>query len=155
MVKALVLKHPCLTEKGSLTGHAGWKASLANKLAMYWTQLRRLGCTEVMVNSLKNKPEGNASPAAAIKKPCGSEVNYCPPHPIGESETGLEKLRVELLSDVTRTNRDVIKMKMEKTFSYRRQEVISKEPMVDDFKARWPAFFNLSEVCITLACLKF
>ncbi|KAG7481675.1 hypothetical protein JOB18_001839 [Solea senegalensis] len=146
VAKALVSKHPCLNEKGSHTGHAGWKASLANKLAMYRTQLRKLGCTEVTVNSLKNKPEGKASPAAAIKKPRRSEVNYCPPHPIGESDTSLERLRVELLADVTRTNREVIKMKMEKTFSYRRREVISKEPMVNDFKARWPAFFHLSEI---------
>ncbi|XP_041840614.1 uncharacterized protein LOC121639451 isoform X2 [Melanotaenia boesemani] len=35
---------------------------------------------------------------------------------------------------------------MEKTFSYRRREVVSEEPMVQDFKARWPAFFHMSEI---------
>ncbi|KAJ8353478.1 hypothetical protein SKAU_G00210450 [Synaphobranchus kaupii] len=98
------------------------------------------------VNSLKNKPEGKSTPAAAIMKPRRSEVNYCPPYPIGESETSLEKLREELLSDVKRkNNREVVKMKMEKTFAYRRQEVVSKSPLVDIFRARWPAFFDESE----------
>lgn len=87
VAKALNQKHPCLIEKGSLTGHAGWKASLANKLAMYRTHLRKLGCTEVNINSLKNKPEGKANPAASIKKPQRSQVNHCPPHPIGESDS--------------------------------------------------------------------
>lgn len=39
--KALISKHPCLTEKGSLTGYAGWKDSLKNKLAIYRTHLRK------------------------------------------------------------------------------------------------------------------
>lgn len=120
MVKALVSKHSCLSEQGSLTGYVGWKASLANKLAMDCTQLRKLGCTEETINSLKNNPQGKASPAAAIKKPWRSEGNYYPPHPIGESDTSLERPRVELLGDVTRTNRQVIRRKMEKTFSSRR-----------------------------------
>uniref|UniRef100_A0A3B3HUQ4 Uncharacterized protein n=1 Tax=Oryzias latipes TaxID=8090 RepID=A0A3B3HUQ4_ORYLA len=146
VAKALVSQHPCLSERGSFTGHGGWKASLVNKLAMYRTQLRKLGCTEVTINSLKMKPEGKTSPAASIKKPRRSEVNYCPPHPIGESDTSLERLRVELLDDVTRTSREIIKRKMEKTFSYRRREVISEEPMVQDFKTRWPALFHMSEI---------
>ena len=116
VAKALVSKHPCLTEGGSLTGCAGWKASLGNKLAIDRTRLRKLGGTEVMVNSLKHKPEGKSSPAAAIKKPRRSEVNY---FPIGESETSLEKLSEELLSDVKRrNNRELVKMKMDKTFAY-------------------------------------
>ena len=71
VAKALVSKHPRLI-------CAGWKASLGNKLAIDRTQLRTLGCTEVIVNSLKHKPEGKSSPGAAIKKPLWSEVN-CPP----------------------------------------------------------------------------
>ena len=147
VAKALVSKHPCLTEKGSVTGCAGWKASLGNKLAIYRTQLRKLGCTEVMINSLKHKPEGKSSPAAAIKKPRRSEVNYCPPFPVGESETSLEKLREELLSDVKRrNNRELVKVKMDRTFAYRRQEVVSNEPMVETIRTRLPAFFDVCEV---------
>ncbi|XP_034453560.1 uncharacterized protein LOC117769075 [Hippoglossus hippoglossus] len=116
--EALISKHPCLTERGSLTGYAGWKASLKNKLAIYRTHLRKLWCPEVMVNSLKQKPEGKSSAAFGIKKPKQSEVNYCPPYPIGESDVSLESLRVELLSDVKkRNNREVVRMKMEKTFA--------------------------------------
>ena len=32
--KAFISKHPCLTEKGSVTGYKCWKASLKNKLAV-------------------------------------------------------------------------------------------------------------------------
>lgn len=85
--EALISKHPCLTEKGSLTGYA---ASLKNKLAIYRTHLRKLGCPEVMVNSLKHKPECKSSAASDIKKPRRSEVNYCPPYPTGESDESLE-----------------------------------------------------------------
>ncbi|XP_058634458.1 uncharacterized protein LOC131542122 isoform X4 [Onychostoma macrolepis] len=142
--EALISKHPCLTEKGSLTGYAGWKASLKNKLAIYRTHLRKLGCPEVLVNSVKHKPADKANAAAAIKKPRRSEVNYCPPHPTGESDESLENLRVALLSEVKKNNnREVIRMKMEKTFSHRRYEVVRDTPMIQDFKARWPALFDV------------
>nr|XP_023655925.1 uncharacterized protein LOC111837808 [Paramormyrops kingsleyae] len=143
--EALISKHPCLKEKGSLTGYAGWKASLKNKLAIYRTHLRKLGCPEVLVNSLKHKPADKANAAVAIKKPRRSEVNYCPPHPIGESDESLENLRVALLSEVKKNNnREVIRMKMEKTFSHRRYEVVRHTPMIQDFKARWPALFDIN-----------
>lgn len=146
--EALILKHPCLKEKGSFTGYAGWKASLKNKMAIYRTQLRKLGCPEVMVNSLKHKPEGKSSAASAIKRPRRSEVNYCPPFPTGESEESLESVRVALLLDVKRrNNREVVRMKMEKTFAYRRHEVVRDTPMIEDFQARWPGLFEVSEVC--------
>ncbi|XP_028292864.1 uncharacterized protein LOC114455680 [Gouania willdenowi] len=37
-------------------------------------------------------------------------------------------------------------MKMEKTFAYRRLEVIRDAPMVQDLHARWPALFDVSEI---------
>ena len=154
--EALISKHPCLTEKGSLTGYAGWKASLKNKLAIYRTHLRKLGCPEVVVNSLKHKPEGKSSAAFGIKKPRRSEVNYCPPYPTGESDASLEGVRVELLSDVKkRNNREMVKMKMEKTFAYRRYEVVRDTPMIQDFQARWPALFETSEVCGYKICCEY
>lgn len=146
--EALISKHPCLTEKGSFTGYAGWKASLKNKLAIYRTQLRKLGCPEVTINSLKHKPGGKPSAALGIKKPRRSEVNYCPSHPAGETDESLERVRVELLSDVKKkNNREVVRMKMENTFSLRRQEVLRDAPMVRDFLPRWPALFEVNEVC--------
>ncbi|XP_062257564.1 uncharacterized protein LOC133966602 [Platichthys flesus] len=145
--EALISKHPCLTERGSLTGYAGWKASLKNKLAIYRTQLRKLVFREVMVNSLKETPEGKPSAAFGIKKPKRSEVNYCPPYPIGETDVSLESLRVELLSDAKkRNNREVVRMKMEKTFAYRRYEVVRDTPMAQDFQTRWPALFDVNEI---------
>lgn len=147
--EALISKHPCLTEKGSLSGYAGWKCSLKNKLAIYRTHLRKLGCHEVTINSLKHKPEGKSSPAFGIKKPRRSEVNYCPPYPTGESEKSLESVRMELVSDVKkRNNREAVRMKMEKTFAYRRQEVVCDTPMIKDFQARWPALFEVGKVCV-------
>ncbi|XP_008278365.1 uncharacterized protein LOC103356092 [Stegastes partitus] len=145
--EALISKHPCLSEKGSLSGYAGWKASLKNKLAIYRTHLRKLGCPEVMVNALKDKPEGKSSAAFGIKRPRRAEVNYCPPYPTGESDMSLEKVRLELLSDMQkRNNREVVKMKMEKTFAYRRHEVVRDAPMIHDFQARWPALFEVNEI---------
>ena len=45
-------------------------------------------------------------------------------------------------------------MKMEKTFSYRRQEILKGEPLIADFKSRWPALFTAREV-IVLCVLTF
>ncbi len=55
VAQSLIKKHPCLTEKGSSTGYGGWKMSLKYKLSNYRTQLRKLGCPEVTVNSLRKQ----------------------------------------------------------------------------------------------------
>lgn len=41
----------------------------------------------------------------------------------------------------------MINEKMAKTFSLRRNDVILNKPAVIDFKARWPALFEFSQVC--------
>ncbi|CAL9704527.1 unnamed protein product [Knipowitschia caucasica] len=144
--EALMSKHPCLSERGSISGYEGWKTSLKNKLAHYRTELRRLGCPEVVVNAMANKPKGS-SPALGIKKPKRSEVNYCPPFPIGETENSLEKIRVELQADIKKRNgKDIVRSKMDKTFSYRRYEVVRDAPLVQDFKERWPGLFDVYEI---------
>ncbi|XP_030586383.1 uncharacterized protein LOC115781106 isoform X2 [Archocentrus centrarchus] len=142
--EALILKHPCLSERGSVSGYAGWKHRLKNKLSIYRTQLRKLGCHEVTVNALSHKPQGKG-PAFAIKKPRRSEVNYCPPYPTGETEETLETLRVELKMEVKKRNgKETVHRKMDKTFSYRRLEVVRETPMVQDFQERWPALFKIN-----------
>lgn len=78
VAQSLIKRHPCLTEKGSGTGYGGWKMSLKYKLSNYRTQLRKLGCPEVTVNSLKSKPDGKRSAAFGIKKAKRAEVNFCP-----------------------------------------------------------------------------
>ncbi|CAB1455963.1 unnamed protein product [Pleuronectes platessa] len=59
----------------------------------------------------------------------------------------LEKERLELLRQVViRNNERVIADKMALTFAYRRQEIINKEPSLNDFKNRWPALFQRREI---------
>lgn len=147
VAQSLIKKHPCLTEKGSETGYGGWKISLKYKLSNYRTQLRKLGCPEVTVNSLKNKPVGKRSAAFGIKKAKRAEVNFCPTYPSAETDESLEAMRKALLLDVKkRNNQNAVKLKMEKTFASRRHEIVRDAPMVDDLMARWPALFEVSEV---------
>ncbi|KAL3989163.1 hypothetical protein ACER0C_013481 [Sarotherodon galilaeus] len=135
VAEALVKQHPCLREQGSFNGCYGWKISLKYKMANVRTKLRGLGCAEVLVNSLKNKAQDK------------TEVNYCPQYPKGETTDSLEKERIALLSEVQKRNNDnIVTMKMQKTFSYRRQEVIQGQPFIADFKSRWPALFTEKEI---------
>ncbi|MEQ2180005.1 hypothetical protein GOODEAATRI_031084 [Goodea atripinnis] len=145
--EALVSSHPCLREPGSATGYVGWKVSLKYKLANYRRKLKRLGCPEVELNSLTNKPADKSSPAYGVKKPRKAEVNYCPSYPSGESAETLEKIREALISEAKkRNNEDTVAAMMAKTFSHRRQEVIRDAPMIAIFKTRWPALFSVREV---------
>ncbi|TKS64894.1 hypothetical protein D9C73_027686 [Collichthys lucidus] len=145
VAEALVNKHPCLKEQGSFNGCYGWKISLKYKMANFRTKLRGLGCHEVTINSLKHKAQDKA--ALNVKKPRRAEVNYCPQHPKGETTDTLENERIALLSEIKKRNNDyVVALKMEKTFSYRRQEVLQGQPLVADFKSRWPALFTQKEI---------
>lgn len=147
VAEALVKKHPCLREQGSFNGCYGWKISLKYKMANVRTKLRGLGCAEVTINSLKNKSQDKSLAALNVKKPRRAEVNYCPQHPEGETTDSLEKERVALLSEIKKRNNDhIVTVKMEKTFSYRRQEVIQGQPFIADCKSRWPALFTQKEV---------
>ncbi|XP_051778517.1 uncharacterized protein LOC127526633 [Erpetoichthys calabaricus] len=147
VAEAFVKKHPCLREQGSFNGCYGWKISLKYKMANLRTKLRGLGCAEVMVNSLKNKAQDKSQAALNVKKPRRAEVNYCLQYPKGETTDSLEKERIALLSEIQKRNNDhIVTMKMEKTFSYRRQEVIQGQPLIADFKSRWPTLFTQKEV---------
>lgn len=146
VAQSLIQKHPCLTEKGSCTGFGGWKTSLKYKLSNYRTHLRKLGCPEVTVTSLKNKPAGNRSAAFGVKKAKRAEVNFCPAYPSTETVESLEAMQKALLWDVKKKNNREVKLKMEKTFTHRRHEVVRDAPMLGDFMERWPALFEVSEV---------
>ncbi|KAK7883126.1 hypothetical protein WMY93_029300 [Mugilogobius chulae] len=94
-----------------------------------------------LLNGLPQSVEELRDEAKAIRG------ELLPPHPTGESEESLEKLRVELLTDIKkRNNKEAVRMKMEKTFSYRRLEVVRETPMVQDFQKRWPALFDVFEI---------
>lgn len=121
--------------------------SLKYKLSNYRTHLRKLGCPEVTVNSLKNKPAGRCSSAFGVKKAKRAEENFCPPYPTEETQESLEAMRNALLLETKkRNNRDLVKRQMKKTFAYRRHEVVRDAPMVEAFMSRWPGLFDIREV---------
>lgn len=68
VAEAVIIKHPCLKEKGSVTGYYGWKISLKDKMGNYWSELRGLGWPEMSINSLKNRTPGNSSSPSQVKK---------------------------------------------------------------------------------------
>ncbi|MEQ2186914.1 hypothetical protein GOODEAATRI_033740 [Goodea atripinnis] len=147
VAKALIMRHPCLEERGSNTGYGGWKTSLKYKLSNYRTHLRKMGCPEVCINALKCKPDGKRSPAFNVKKPKRGEVAYCPSFPLGENHQSLEKMRVELLLDFKRqNNRQTVRDKMAKSFALRRQEILCDAPIISDLQERWPALFEAKEI---------
>ncbi|XP_056441024.1 uncharacterized protein LOC130378164 isoform X2 [Gadus chalcogrammus] len=107
----------------------------------------RAGHPKVAINSLKNKRSGQQSPAANIKKPRKGDVHFCPNIPSGETIHSLEMERVALLMEVKKKKRDeaLIKEKMQRTFSLRRQEVL-QEPKIPEFFNKWPALFDVIEI---------
>uniref|UniRef100_A0A9J8A6J0 Uncharacterized protein n=1 Tax=Cyprinus carpio carpio TaxID=630221 RepID=A0A9J8A6J0_CYPCA len=147
VAEALVQKYPCLKEPGSYNGCYGWRQRLKYKMGNYRAKLRGLGCPELDVNSLKKKRAHEKAPAKNIKKPRKAEVNFLPPHPQGETEESLENERVELLNEVKRgVNYQIISEKMAKTFSIRRQEIVSQATPINDLKYRWPALFDAAQI---------
>lgn len=154
VAETLVKTHPCLKEPGSFNGCYGWIQRLKFKMKNFRYKLRGLGCPEIEVNSLKRKQAHDRTPAKNVKKPRKAEVNYLPPHPKGETTDSLERERVDLLHEVTkRGNCQVVAEKMAKTFSLRRQEVICEAPAIKDFKERWPALFDATQVKTVLLFL--
>ncbi|XP_059930126.1 uncharacterized protein LOC132473862 [Gadus macrocephalus] len=163
VAKALIQSHPCLLEKVTRTGYCGWKHYLKIKMMNFRTKLSRAGHPEVAINSLKNKQSGQQSPAANIKKPRKGDVHFCPNIPSGETKHSLEMERVALLMEVKKKKRDeaLIKEKMQRTFSLRRQEVL-QEPKIPEFFNKWPAlvieinleFMRLTTVPLTSTFLR-
>ncbi|KAL0148179.1 hypothetical protein M9458_056500, partial [Cirrhinus mrigala] len=49
--EALINAHPCLKEKGTHTGHEGWKHYLKIKMANFRSKLSKIGHPEITVNS--------------------------------------------------------------------------------------------------------
>ncbi|KAM9468193.1 uncharacterized protein Hap1MRO34_014856 isoform 2-T3 [Clarias gariepinus] len=146
VAEALIQTHPCLHEKGTPTGYSGWKHYIKIKMMNFRTKLGRAGHPEVTVNSLKHKQKGQGKPAANIKKPRKAEVNFCPNHPRGETPNSLEAERAAILTEVKKQNNEtVIKEKMHRTFSYRRQEIL-QEPMITEVRNRCPALFQVGEI---------
>ncbi|XP_055003873.1 uncharacterized protein LOC129407275 isoform X2 [Boleophthalmus pectinirostris] len=135
-----------LRELGSETGYSTWKITLKQKMGNYRSSLRNMGCSELKINSLKRRGDENVHPNQ-VKKARRAEVNFCPDYPPGENKESQEEDRVALLSEIQKRNNDeLIKTKMEKTFPYRRQEIVQDMPFIADFKSRWPALFSHREI---------
>lgn len=154
VAEALVEKFPCLKEPGSFAGMYGWQQRLKYKMHNYRAKLktRKYAYPEIEVNTLKRKQLTDAAPAKNVKRPKKAEVNYLPPHPVGENKDTLEKERLELVEEIKKKNNtNIIGEKMSKTFSIRRVEVVTLSPAVSVFKQRWPGLF--SEAQVRMFCL--
>lgn len=148
--EALITAHPCLKEPGSVSGWYGWKMSLKFKMGNYRTKLARSGCLEVSVNAgkrSKNNPDKD-HPHSNIKRARRAEVNFLPNFPRGQNQASLEEIRVEILHDVEKSekNLSLIEGHMQTTFALRRQEIVQENPMVKDFLVRWLALRIESQV---------
>ncbi|XP_062865607.1 uncharacterized protein LOC134328441 [Trichomycterus rosablanca] len=145
--EALVSKHPCLRERGSITGYDGWKNSLRFKMGNYRTKLSRVGVKDVAVNAGKrsrSNPEALAS-RSNIKRPRRGEVNFLPNYPSGENKDTLETMRLEMVEEFKKTiaERDMILIHkhMQRTFALRHEEIVNSAPPITELKDRWPALF--------------
>lgn len=146
VAEALIIKHPCLKEQGSVTGYYGWKINLKYKMGNYRTKLRGLGCPEISMNSLKNRKPGNSFSPNQVKVRTALV-------------TQLEKTKRVVrrsewncyLRSRKRNNHQVIKEKMEETFAHRQYEVVQDMPFITEFKSRWPALFKEHEASLEFA----
>lgn len=143
--QALVKKHPCLRERGSLSGCEGWNNSLMYKFGNYRSKLRVSGSQEVLINSLKHKHGGQRHPRQ-VKKPKKSEVNYLPALPPGETVFTLEALRERLVELHQRgASEQVINDLMSRTYGYRRQEVVTGSNKAE-LMERWPVLLTPAQI---------
>ncbi|KAF4100608.1 uncharacterized protein LOC131525469 [Onychostoma macrolepis] len=149
---ALVSQHPCLREPGSQCGWYGWKTSLKFKMGNYRLKLSRSGCEEVAVNSGKRSQSNQESecPHSNIKKARRAEVNYLPNFPKGENAESLEKQRLQIIEEVSKTERNhgLIERLMQSTFALRRKQIVVDNPSqpVKSFLEKWPALRLESQI---------
>ncbi|KAI4829899.1 hypothetical protein KUCAC02_001559 [Chaenocephalus aceratus] len=144
----LVRKYPCLKEPGSGTGHQGWTTSIKYKLGNYRSKLRQAGCNEVSVNRKRGMDE-DADGGFTLTKAKRGEVNHVPDHPDNYNDDSLEEHRGILVTEMKKRSKDVdlIRIKMDLTFSLRRKEVVEVQAMVTEIQERWPALFLQEQIC--------
>uniref|UniRef100_A0A0F8AUA9 Sterile alpha motif domain-containing protein 3 n=1 Tax=Larimichthys crocea TaxID=215358 RepID=A0A0F8AUA9_LARCR len=95
----------------------------------------------------RTNPE-NDYPHSNIKRARRAEVNYLPNFPRGENETTLEEMRVQIIQETEKTERDqiLIEKLMHTTFALRRQHIVQGSPQVREFLENWPALQMQSQV---------
>lgn len=149
VAEALLEKFPCLKEPGSFSGMYGWQQRLKYRTHNFRAKLKSQKYTypELEVHTLKRKLPSDSAPAKNVKRPKKAEVNYLPPHPVGENQDTLEKERLELVDETKKkSNSKAIEEKMWKTFSVRRMEVVTTSPAVTVLRERWPGLFSKAQV---------
>nr|XP_054592781.1 sterile alpha motif domain-containing protein 3-like [Nothobranchius furzeri] len=144
VASALIEKHPCLRDPGPGPGHHSWTMSIIYKMGNYRQKLQSAGCSEVLVNRKRSKHDSRP-----LKKAKRCEVNFLPDNPTGQTDSSLQKEKDELKEEMQKKhpNMAAVKSKMELTFSLRRKEIVSEEPLVDDVLKQWPALFLPDQVC--------
>ncbi|KAK7898367.1 hypothetical protein WMY93_019220 [Mugilogobius chulae] len=144
VAQALVVKHPCLKDPGSVFGWYSWKFSLMFKVRMLRQMLRQARCPELSLN------KGFSSPTRSkkIKKTKKSEVNVLPGYSKGKNENDQEIERIALVNEVKKENIDwkLVDKMMDNTYSLRRKEIVTDEPLVAHVQERWPALFFVHQV---------
>ncbi|XP_005477839.2 uncharacterized protein LOC102082521 [Oreochromis niloticus] len=150
VAKALISKHPCLTEPGLQPGWYGWKNSLKFKMANYCTKLRKVGFEDVTVNGGKRSkanPVGEYS-SKNVKRPKRGEANYLPNFPDGHDEITLENARKVMADEIKKKLPDatLISQLMDLTFPLRRQEIVKEAPAVQNMAERWPGLFKERQI---------
>ena len=88
----------------------GWQMRIKNKIHNYHAKLksRKYSNPEIEVNTLRRKLLADAAPSKNVKKPKKAEVNFLPPHPVGENQNSLEKDRLELINEIRKKNNEKI-----------------------------------------------
>ncbi|RXN12037.1 sterile alpha motif domain-containing 3-like protein [Labeo rohita] len=148
VAKALVEKHPCLTEPGSTSGWYGWKHSIKFKMGNYRQKLKGVGCRELEVNSEKRGAGDTRGKRNKVKKPRRSETNFLPDLPQGRDSRSLEEDREKMVQEMKKTtpNLAYIDDAMNATYALRRQEIVEEEPPVAEMRVRWPALFTERQI---------
>lgn len=147
VAQALIKKHPCLREPGSVAGWHCWTFSLKFKMGNFRQKLREAGCPELKINSL-NSRSSSTSGKRTLKRARKSEVNFLPDIPEGKTKHSLDEERTAMLTEMKKRKVDwkQIQAMMTSTFSLRRKEILEDEPPVADIKDKWPALFSERQV---------
>ncbi|MED6243668.1 hypothetical protein ATANTOWER_024794 [Ataeniobius toweri] len=144
VAQALVIKHPCLKDPGSVFGWYSWKFSLRFKAQNFRQKLRQAGCPELSVNKRSSSP----LKSKRIKRAKKSEANFLPGFPDGKSENDLEVERTTLVSEMKKRKIDwkLVDKMMDNTYSLRRKEIVKDKPLVAQVQERWSALFFVPQI---------
>jgi len=144
VAQALINKHPCLKEPGSVHGWYCWKFSLKFKMGNFRQKLRVAGCTELRLNS---RSSGRPGPKT-LKRARKSEVNFLPNFPEGKAQSDLDMDRSAMVIKIEKGKLDSkqISEMMNITFPLRRKEIVEEKTLVAQVKERWPALFAERQV---------